>query len=144
MIITKSHRLIVDDYPSNIEAAFIFYFAHRSQLLKDPVGTYKNENGLEYRIINEINDDSARWRSYRNAVQLYIILSGEFFLESADIDTMKKKSSEKKTIFYEGQKENRVKLEKDSILVVYPEEAHRFLISFHGQGIRYLQISLTI
>ncbi|MGL4389008.1 MAG: hypothetical protein ACRCTJ_06430 [Brevinema sp.] len=79
MIITKLTRLIVDDYPSNIEDAFIFYCNHKNELMKTPVGTYQNHYGLIYRIFNQITDELLSWKSYKKNIQITIVLAGEFF-----------------------------------------------------------------
>ncbi|MGL4389009.1 MAG: YhcH/YjgK/YiaL family protein [Brevinema sp.] len=53
-------------------------------------------------------------------------------------------SQEKNIMFYQGDKEARIKMEQSSIIVFYPEEAHRFLPSFHHQNIHLLQIMIPI
>ncbi|MGL4560995.1 MAG: YhcH/YjgK/YiaL family protein [Brevinema sp.] len=144
MIITKLERLIVDDYPRNIEKALIFFCSNKIKIAQSLESFYHDEQGVDYLIFNQIPDKKYLWHSYRNVIQIYIIISGELFLEFADVDTMISDKQEDSMIFYQGIKEGRIKLSANSIAILFPEEVHRLLPTFHKNALQIVQIPTNI
>ncbi|MGL4562933.1 MAG: YhcH/YjgK/YiaL family protein [Brevinema sp.] len=144
MIITKLERLIVDDYPRHIEEALIFFCGNKTKITQNSKSFYQDEQGIDYLIFNHIPDKKYLWHSYKNLIQIYIIISGELFLEFADLDTMIPDKQENSIIFYQGIKEGRIKLSTNSIAILFPEEVHRLLPTFHRNALQIVQISTHI
>lgn len=144
MIITKLERLIVDDYPLIIEEALTSLCANKTKIFNEEIGSYEITDQITYKIQDSIDYISSSWKSYLKNIQIYLIIEGEFYLECSDIDDMRKISDSSNILFYEGSKQARIKLSNSSIAILFPEDVHRILSSFHNIHTKYCQLSIQI
>ena len=131
MILTRTDRIIIDDLPGCL-AKVLGQLTWKNDLLKDLApATYTIEKEDFTYLIEEYNhkDDAlSHWRSHRQYIYIYIIVSGEEIMEVNDISELRiiqKYNSKTDQILYTGSSQTRIRLRENNIVILYPEEAYR-------------------
>ncbi len=131
MILTRTDRIIIDDLPGCL-AKVLGQLTWKNDLLKDLApATYTIEKEDFTYLIEEYNhkDDAlSHWRSHRQYIYIYIIVSGEEIMEVNDISELRiiqKYNSKTDQILYTGSSQTRIRLRENNIVILYPEDAYR-------------------
>ena len=131
MILTRTDRIIIDDLPGCL-AKVLGQLTWKNDLLKDLApATYTIEKEDFTYLIEEYNhkDDAlSHWRSHRQYIYIYIIVSGEEIMEVNDISELRiiqKYNTQTDQILYTGSSQTRIRLRENNIVILYPEEAYR-------------------
>ncbi len=120
MILTRFDRIVLDDLPVNIAEAL-------ERVLNDY--NYLEDNPDYILINNFYEDENIYWQSHSACIYCYIILSGQEIItinDISDLDEVKKYDSKSDSALYRGKEQVRIRLKKDNIVVLYPEDAYKF------------------
>ena len=131
MILTRTDRIIIDDLPQSLPSS-LGDLTWNNDLLKDLVpDVYTVENEDFTYLIEEYNhkDDAlSHWRSHRQYIYIYIIVSGEEIIDINDISELRviqKYNTKTDQILYSGSSQTRIRLKENNIMILYPEDAYR-------------------
>lgn len=139
MILTRTDRIIVDNLPKELIQALNF-FTWNSHILTESIPnthTVKQES-FSYFIEEYTHKDniSSHWRSHRQYIYVYIIISGEEIMDINDISelqVLQQYNSKSDQILYSGYSQTRIRLIEKNIVVLYPEDAYR--IHYHPNSL---------
>ncbi len=131
MILTRTDRIIIDDLPESLPRA-LRDLTWKDGLLKDLApAIYTVEKEKFTYLIEEYNhkDDAlSHWRSHRQYIYIYIIISGEEIIEVNDISELtilQKYNAKTDQILYSGAPQTKIHLKENNIVILYPEDAYR-------------------
>ncbi len=129
MILTRYDRLMIDELPKNVAEGLDFLTDNYYSIMREKKIDYPNKN-LSYEILRDfLDDEQINFRSHREFIYCYFILSGEEIIEINDVDELdifQEYNKKSDCLLYKGLAQSRIRLQRNSIIILYPEDAYRF------------------
>ncbi len=124
MILTRFDRIVIDDMPANAAYALETVLNNYGEILNNSF------RDLNYEIIDNLDkEEIPYWRSHRNFVYCYIVLFGQEIItlnDISDLELLYNYDSKTDTAGYRGSEQTRIRLKRDNIIIIYPEDAYKF------------------
>ncbi len=120
---------MIDELPKNLAEGLEFLGDNYYSLMRTKTIDHPNDN-LSYEILREfLNKESVYWHSHQQYIYCYFIISGEEIIEVNDVDELsvvRNYNKKTDTIIYNGIAQSRIRLKRNSIIILNPEDAYRF------------------
>lgn len=131
MILSRIEHIILDDFPLTLVPVIRFLISQHQHLCSKVAGNYYHTGlNVHYQIIEQINLDLTHyWQSHSKIFSLFVVLEGEEIIDindKSDLTPASPYNSQRDLFLYTGHAQTRIRLKKNNVLILSPEDAYRF------------------